>query len=859
MADAADPSHPTFPVHVNAADWEQASQLLRAFAEAAANCDSYTLSTGNAWNKQHTAPIAAATPEVQRVVAILAAHLLCQAATEHFHRMREAHRQHQQTGNVSSYRPAENYYSRRSSLPALLNELFRKQLPFQEGDFQGLVQYYRNLAELEIQWINVGLLLQNIRDFAASHTISIPLQGELRKLRESVQKRASKAEHRAAVVCIDSLLGDISHPLLEPADACADVILSDLAMCKTPQRGKWERILAHAANCEASKPTKKWLAQAKVVIAGVDEATLAEHVTRWLESGAAAGRRQWDAPSPYHVNPNQVLVDRNASVLKGLVWLCLAAPRLAWARPLGILAESCFKKVRNHGPRNTRVGNACMFVLSELNSPDCLAQLTRLRLTIKHASARRMLDKSLNNAADRAGLSTDDLEELAVPTFNLTLGQRQVTLGEYVASLIVRSARDVELSWQTVAGKSRKSVPAAVRSGFASQLKELQQATKDIEKMLPAQRNRLERCFLTDRSWTVQHWRERYLDHPLLSVIARRLIWQLEGGGRTATAILHHDQLVSAAGESLDGIAADATVRLWHPLTSPTAEVLQWRQFLMRYEIIQPFKQAHREIYVLTDAERATQTYSNRFAAHLLKQHQFTALCKERGWRYGLQGNWDSHNVPTIELPQRDLRVEFWVDGVAAENETSGAGIYVYVSTDQVRFCNSAGVPQALELVPEVVFSELMRDVDLFVGVCSVGNDPNWQNRGEGQWNDYWQSQAFGELSASAESRRELLSQLLPKLKIASRCSLAGRFLIVRGDVRTYKIHLGSGNILMEPNDQYLCIVPDRGSAVGKNGGRIYLPFEGDSILTVILSKAFLLAGDSRITDPAILAQINRS
>ena len=34
------------------------------------------------------------------------------------------------------------------------------------------------------------------------------------------------------------------------------------------------------------------------------------------------------------------------------------------------------------------------------------------------------------------------------------------------------------------------------------------------------------------------------------------------------------------------------------------------------------------------------------------------------------------------------------------------------------------------------------------------------------------------------------------------------RFLIVRGELRTYKLHLGSGNILMEPDNQYLCIVP---------------------------------------------------
>ena len=100
---------------------------------------------------------------------------------------------------------------------------------------------------------------------------------------------------------------------------------------------------------------------------------------------------------------------------------------------------------------------------------------------------------------------------------------------------------------------------------------------------------------------------------------------------------------------------------------------------------------------------------------------------------------------------------------------------------------------------------------------------------------------SFGELSESARSRGELLERLLPRLKIAARCELAGRFLRVRGDVRTYRIHLGSGNVLMEPNDEYLCIVQDRSTQdpTDKTGGPS-LPFEGDRTLSVILSKALM-------------------
>jgi hypothetical protein len=89
---------------------------------------------------------------------------------------------------------------------------------------------------------------------------------------------------------------------------------------------------------------------------------------------------------------------------------------------------------------------------------------------------------------------------------------------------------------------------------------------------------------------------------------------------------------------------------------------------------------------------------------------------------------------------------------------------------------------------------------------------------------------------------------------------LEDRFLHVCGKLREYKIHLGSGNILMLPNDQYLCIVPDsaqaRNNSNSDSSADVFLPFEGDRTLAVILSKAFRLADDDKITDETITQQI---
>jgi len=343
-----------------------------------------------------------------------------------------------------------------------------------------------------------------------------------------------------------------------------------------------------------------------------------------------------------------------------------------------------------------------------------------------------------------------------------------------------------------------------------------------------------------------------------------------------ADGIFLDGRIVDVHDKMVEHLSGDTVVSLCHPINNVSDYVLTWRRWLMEHEIVQPFKQAHREIYVLTDAERQTRIYSNRYAAHIVRQHQFNALCAARGWHNVLKLLVDGEFPPaSISLPDWNLRAEFWTDAAGDEYgvDTDERGTFYYLATDQVRFypIDAAQVgghaysrgqiptddPVPLQNIEPLVLSEVMRDMDLFVAVASVGNDPTWCDGGpDGRYRDYWTSYSFGDLSATAQTRKDILEGLVGRLKIAGRCSVEGKFLRVRGDIRTYKIHMGSGNILMEPNDQYLCIVASPGQARGGASSKLFLPFEGDNMLSVILSKAFLLAEDKKIKDTTIIRQI---
>ncbi|GHF37624.1 hypothetical protein GCM10018790_14110 [Kitasatospora xanthocidica] len=661
--------------------------------------------------------------------------------------------------------------------------------------------------------------------------------------------------------------GTLTEPVLNVGEEWADQALRD-----TLDDPGWQALLRHATTATAAKPSRPWERQAESLILALGADRVRTTLLPWL---TLVGRRTFALNRERLGSDGHSAYDPyNANALRGLTWvLALLPAHPDTARALGALVETSLRKIPGLGPRNPKVANAATTALSRIDGEAALAELARLATRVTYKGTLKLLDTALQTRAEALGLSREEIEELAVPAYGLTgVGRAEPRLGEATAVLEVRGTR-VLLGWRNAAGKEVKSVPAAVKRDHAEELKELKTAVKDIDKMLSAQSERLDRQFLGRRVWPYGAWRERYLDHPLVGTLARRLLWTVDG-----TTVGFADGELRTLTD--DPVREGSEVRLWHPVGHEPAQVVAWRDWLERHRITQPFKQAHREVYLLTDAERATGTYSNRFAAHVLRQHQFHSLTSIRGWRNKLRLMVDDSAPPaTRALPQWGLRAEYWIHGEGDEYEdnTTESGSYLRLTTDQVRFYpidapeNTADCygseyrmwpkagaepvePVPIAEVPPLVLSEVLRDVDLFVGVASIGNDPAWQDGGpRGRFRDYWNSYGFGELGQGAETRRTLLERLVPRLAIADRCTLEGRFLHVRGERHTYKIHLGSGNILMTPNDQYLCIVPKPAAAAPQTG---YLPFEGDRVLAVILSKAMMLAEDTRITDPTILSQL---
>ena len=614
----------------------------------------------------------------------------------------------------------------------------------------------------------------------------------------------------------------------------------------------------------ASKPTAAWKKQARAEL----EDAMLERLLAILDAYVPDGRRQYEVVAEALLNGTDALPKDAYSALqiKAMTWAAQFAPPEAAAPVLGDLALRCYRRVPGVGQANGKLGNAAVYALSQLPDTHGIKQMYRIRHRVVFSGVKTALDKALARLAEARGLSRVALDEMAVPDHGLVPGPLRLPIGPGAARIDAGSGTPV-LAWEDAGGVLRKTVPKALSEADAEGVKAARARLKAIQQDMTEQKARLERMFRQEVSWDVATWSDNYRDHGTMAVLARQLLWQAETDGRRVVFLPCGEQCEDVEGNPVD--LAGATIRLWHPLDSPQALRDAWRVRLMAKGIVQPMRQVWRETYALTEAERETATYSNRFAGHILRQHQLMALAGANGWQSTHRVGFDTpDDQPThTRLPDFGLQAEYWTAAAGIDGPTTEQGAYLYLVTDRLKFHRldakarfGRGDEVPLAEVPPRVISEILRDCDLFTSVASISLDPEWQDKGRdaahpskwrAQADAYWNWSQGAALTASAETRKEMLALLLPRMKQRASLSIEGDYLHVQGKLHRYHIHLGSGAVRMAETLQHLCIVPDRGKQT-----RMTLPFDGDPILSLVLSKAMLLMADDKITDPVITRQM---
>jgi hypothetical protein len=388
---------------------------------------------------------------------------------------------------------------------------------------------------------------------------------------------------------------------------------------------------------------------------------------------------------------------------------------------------------------------------------------------------------------------------------DLRSGPVEATDGAVRAVLSIDALGEPNLAFEKN-GKALKDLPASSRKSPA--LSALRARKTELARQTSRMRQSLEEAMIRGDGFTVQELCELE-SHPLLKPMISSLLFATEDG-----TVDWHDAVDGHSGR----------LRLAHPLDLLNSGTWAQRQReCIEAARTQPFKQAFREIYVLTDAERSQKNYTGRYEGQQVNPKQATAVIGKRGW---------------VNVPEEGLRKTFHHQNVSAW-VTFLEGWFTPVDVDgltvqHVYFTNrSDGKVVQLDAVDGRVFSEAMRDLDLMVSVAHRGGvDPE-------------------ATASTVEMRTALLRETLRLLKVGN-VRLNDRYAFVDGKLGAYNVHLGSGTVHRQPGGS-LCIIPVH----SQHRGRLFLPFADDDPKTSeIVSKVVLLAQDDKIQDPTILEQI---
>jgi hypothetical protein len=414
----------------------------------------------------------------------------------------------------------------------------------------------------------------------------------------------------------------------------------------------------------------------------------------------------------------------------------------------------------------------------------------------RQASEKLAARIALENLSRTAGYADPQRLEWAMEASaiaDLVAGAITITEGDVSVSLSLDDHGTPNLTI-VKKGKPQKTIPAALKKN--AEIMVLQERKQKLTKQASRMRLSLEQSMCRGDRFTGAEL-QQLLIHPILRPMLQQLIFV----GETAIGYPLDSRLRKHDNTYAQLNSADI-VRIAHPTDLvKTDEWHLWQQECFHAERSQPFKQIFRELYLPIPTEETEHKSSRRYAGHQVNPRQALALFGQRGW---VANSYDYESSIHRIFYDQDIYVSVETDsGWSTPAEVEGLTI------DAVYFSKrSRGNALKLDQVPVIVFSEVMRDLDLVVSVAHQGGvDP--------------------EASASTVELRSALIRETNRLLKLTNINLQNNYALIEGELGSYSVHLGSGVVHRQPGGS-LCIIPVH----SQHRGRLFLPFADDDLKT---------------------------
>lgn len=366
------------------------------------------------------------------------------------------------------------------------------------------------------------------------------------------------------------------------------------------------------------------------------------------------------------------------------------------------------------------------------------------------------------------------------------------------------------------AGKRLKSQPAALKKN--KYVEELREAHKNLKDQYSRAKKMLEESMEDATAFYAEEIALLLEKNPVIAPLLRDLV--MKSGEDIGYFV--GGKLVSPTGTSVE-LEGRAPVVIAHALDLyRSGELRAYQEDLFSRQVRQPFKQVFRELYVKTEDE-VGKYESLRYAGHQIQPQKTVAVLKTRRWvvdsEEGLQKVYYKQNIIAKIYALAD-----WYSPADIEAPT----------LEEVRFFDRKTFePILLDDIPDLLFTEVMRDVDLAVSIAHVGGvDP--------------------ETSHSTIEMRRAIAEFNLKLFKIENVAFSDKHALIKGKLGEYSIHLGSG-LVHQKAGAVIHVLPIH----SEHRGKLFLPFiDEDPKTAEIMAKILLFAKDGAIKDPSILEQI---
>lgn len=364
-------------------------------------------------------------------------------------------------------------------------------------------------------------------------------------------------------------------------------------------------------------------------------------------------------------------------------------------------------------------------------------------------------------------------------------------------------------------GKALKSVPSKYNKN--ERVTEFTAVKKQLTEQYRRTRQMFEEAMENETEFTSDEL-SALCQNPAIKPIITRLVYK----SGEKLGFLNGNKLVDFSGKETK-LTKTAKLKVAHPFDFyKNGHWHDYQKYLFDNEIAQPFKQVFRELYVKTD-EESTVFRSTRYAGNQIQPLKAKACLKTRRWvadvETGLQKVYYKENIVATMYALAD-----WFSPADIE-----APMLEWVEF----FDRRTGAAICIKDIPDIIFSEVMRDVDLAVSVAHAGGvDPETSH-------------------STVEMRSAIIEFTLPLFKLTN-VRLEGSHAFIKGERADYSIHLGSGVVHLQGGPM-INILPVH----SQHRGKLFLPFVDEDPKTAqIISEILLFAEDKKIKDPFILDQI---